>query len=58
MTRFDEHDLRALSICAGVAMLLAAACAGVDGAVHLSAGTLIGYGVGKTAENVVKERKK
>ena len=52
---FDERDLRALSICAGVVMLLAASCAGVDGAIHLSAGTLIGYGVGKTVEKAVKQ---
>lgn len=49
---FAENDLRAMSICGGVILALAGACLGVDGMVHVTAGALVGFGVGKGYDKV------
>lgn len=42
----DENVIRMVSILGGIALLIAAGCAGFNGEAHAIAYTLLGFGVG------------
>lgn len=53
----DENTIRVISILGGVALLVAAGCAGFNGEVHAVAYALLGFGLG-SGFGMYVERKK
>lgn len=53
----DENVIRVVSVLGGIALLIAAGCAGFNGEIHAIAYALLGFGLG-SGFGVYVERKK